>query len=191
MRQKYSLIHLPESNTQNVEIFFWTSKEMGSNRKTFQFNSCNGYLGKNVWELVVVFLDFEYGIPLMDDGQCGLHQKIEQKIPLGPKHPQFLMSQIQKISKHRILFWKELVVKYKFVILYLILHLKQILQNIFIFDVNMNIFVDHQILFFPQFIDFTKVGSTFSEKKFPILKMSKISYLTTRSSFEYLRFWQS
>jgi hypothetical protein len=53
---------------------------MGSKRKTFQFDSCNGYLGKNVWELVV-FLDFEYGIPLMDDGQCGLQQKIERKTP--------------------------------------------------------------------------------------------------------------
>jgi len=50
----------------------------------------------------VVFLDFEYGIPLMDDGQCGLHHKIEQKTPRS-KTPTILKSQIQKILKHKFL----------------------------------------------------------------------------------------
>jgi hypothetical protein len=63
----------------------------------------------------------------------------------------------------------------------------------------MTIFIDHQILFFLQFIDSTKVGEYFLWKKsfqffFLInyfLKISKIPYLTHRSYFEYLRFWQS
>lgn len=135
-RQRYALIHLPESNTQNVEIFFRTSKQMGSNRKNIPLDSCNGYLRKNVWELVV-FLDFEYGIPLMDDGQCGLHQKIEQKTPTSPT---IWMSQIQKISKHKIIIFNHIVIKYNFfdIISYI---WKQILQNIFYFWCHMTIFM--------------------------------------------------
>lgn len=56
-----------------------------------------------------------------------------------------------------------------------------------------------RFFFFLQFIDFTKVGNTFCENKVSkknilinyFLKISKISDLTHRSYFEYLRFWQS